>query len=355
MASNESKRIEYFDYLRVFAALGVILAHVAAQNWGRVGVNTFEWKVFNAFDIVSRYCVPMFVMVSGALFVGREIPLKKLYFKHILRLVIVFVVWSVLYYFTSGGTIKLLLTDTTAMLSVIIKGAYHMWFLLMMIALYMVIPFMNQIAKNDTILKYFLILSAIFAFVLPTLSVIISYYGNGVVKGLFAAVSYDVDTMRMFMVLGYPGYFLLGYYLNRITLSKKMRIVLYVSAILFSSIAVILSNVAAARTGALTPEFLEEFSVAMLVESAAVFTLFKYAVKDGSRIYPFIKKLSEYTFGAYLVHVLVIDLLNYRLGINTLFANPLISVPALVLLVYVLSTLVAFVLKQIPFIKKYLV
>ena len=75
----ESKRIIYFDYLRAIAVFSVIVLHVAAQNWHNADTNTFEWNVFNIYDGVSRWAVPIFVMISGALFLGRDYSLDTLY------------------------------------------------------------------------------------------------------------------------------------------------------------------------------------------------------------------------------------------------------------------------------------
>ena len=52
--------------------------------------NSLEWKVFNFFESIVRWSVPIFVMISGSLFLGREIPLRKMYSKYIFRMVIFF-------------------------------------------------------------------------------------------------------------------------------------------------------------------------------------------------------------------------------------------------------------------------
>ena len=95
--ANLKDRTVYFDYLRVFAAFAVIIIHTAAQNWYSVDVNSFEWQVLNFYDAIVRWGVPVFVMISGSLFLGKEIPLKKIYAKYILRMAISFIVWSVVY------------------------------------------------------------------------------------------------------------------------------------------------------------------------------------------------------------------------------------------------------------------
>ena len=82
MKDNErivAQRTIYFDYLRVLATFAVMILHISAQNWGACDVQSFDWQVFNFFDSIVRWSVPIFVMISGALFLNRDIPLKKIY------------------------------------------------------------------------------------------------------------------------------------------------------------------------------------------------------------------------------------------------------------------------------------
>lgn len=157
---NSADRTVYFDYLRVFATFAVMILHISAQNWYATDVNSFEWQVFNLFDSIVRWSVPVFVMISGSLFLSREIPLRKIYSKYIFRMAISFLVWSVIYaIFTEGDIIN--------KLSAAVQGKYHMWFVLMIIGLYMCIPIIKSIAETDEKIKYYLLLAFVFAFVVP--------------------------------------------------------------------------------------------------------------------------------------------------------------------------------------------
>ena len=66
-------RILYFDFLRVFATLAVMIIHVASQNWWYgTSVPSFEWQTFNFFNSIVRWGVPIFGMISGALFLNKR-------------------------------------------------------------------------------------------------------------------------------------------------------------------------------------------------------------------------------------------------------------------------------------------
>lgn len=153
-------RTRYFDYLRVFATFAVVIIHVAAQNWYTTDVNGFDWKVFNFYNSIARWAVPVFVMISGALFLPRKIDLKTMLTKYAFRLATAFIAWSIIYAIFSRWEME-------SRLGIIVYGYYHMWFVLMMIGIYICMPFIKQLVEKDFLIKYYLLLSFIFAFFVP--------------------------------------------------------------------------------------------------------------------------------------------------------------------------------------------
>ena len=67
-----------------------------------------------------------------------------------------------------------------------------------------------------------------------------------------------------------------------------------------------------------------------------------------------IRKLSEYSFGAYLIHPAFVNIVG-RLGLKALTFTPVISVPLTTAIVFLLSFGISAVLNHIPVIKKYIV
>lgn len=102
---RQTDRKIYLDFLRVFATFAVMILHISAQNWHSTDVNGFEWQVFNFFDSIVRWGVPVFVMISGSLFLNRETPLRIIYSKYIRRMITAFIVWSAIYAFFQDGPI----------------------------------------------------------------------------------------------------------------------------------------------------------------------------------------------------------------------------------------------------------
>jgi len=356
---QSKNRVVYFDYLRVFATLAVIFLHAAAQNWLMVDVRSTEWTVFNIYDSLVRWGVPCFVMISGALFLSRPIETKKIYGKYILRMVISYFAWSV-FYAAFFPVMKLLFVDgynfsIRSVVGATLRGPAHFWFIPMIIGLYMCIPLLKPIVRNQKNARYFLILALVFAFALPTISMMSGHFGGSFISALMDCVNRILGNMKFHMTLGYAGYFVLGYYLSEIELSARQRGIIYLLGIV-ASIAIIALNAAASRkAGSAVGSYYNELSVNVLLQSVAAFTLCKSLLKNGiPGCGKLISALSRCSFGAYLVHIFIMNMLEL-FGFHSLSLHPLLSVPALTAITAVLSFTISYIINRIPILNKYIV
>ena len=330
-----------FDFLRVFGAFAVMVLHVAASKWGATDIHTFEWEAMNFYDSIVRWAVPVFVMISGALFLSRDIPVRKIYGKYIFRIFTAFVFWAFFYVCLNDADVKILGID-------IIHGHFlHMWFLFMIAGLYMIVPFVKKIAESESLTKYFLVLAFLFAFVLPQSVEIISLFSEKYVKyaGTFA------EHFHLKFVGGFTAYFLLGYFLNNAQISPRAEYLIYIAGIAGFAATVLMSLHVSLLIGK-PSGFYNDHNVNVMFESISVFVFFKEKFNRPSRI---IRALSQYSFGAYLVHVAVIGLIINKLGLNTLAFTPAISIPVISVIVFVISFAISAALNHIPFINKYIV
>lgn len=260
--------------------------------------------------------------------------------------------WSVLYacwrYFVTHEK-----QSVREMLIAIIKGNFHMWFLFVIVGLYLIVPFLNKIATNEKLAVYFVVLAFLFSFLLPQMIQIIGLKFTGPSSILNEFIS----KFRMEFVLGYSGYFVLGYLLKRICIQKKTEIILYVLG--FCGLAItVFAGAWMARIEQSTNIFSDELTVNVLMMTVAVFVFVKQHWNrplKSEKSMRLLSYISKCTFGAYLVHPLLIDCLKRFAGITNLSFNPIISVPVLALLVFVCSMGVSAVLNKIPFVKKWFV
>lgn len=362
--SVNSSRKEYLDYLRVFAAFGVILIHVSTANFGAFYFDKNIWRVFSLYDSIVRWAPPIFVMISGALFLGREIDIKKLYSKYILRVFIAFLVWNFIYYLMASTSpwqqILFLFGENKAEAwASLLRTHYHMWFIQMIIGVYMCIPILKKIADNEKIGKYFILIGIIFTSLIPFLYNLVSDFGSEGLKTLVNSIRWNQEQGLFSFPLGYMYYFILGYYLANKEIEKKIRMIIYLLGIGGFIVTALLSKAVSFKYDDILLTYYDSLSIQVFFMALAVFVFFKYLPLKNGKFYKIVLLASKASFGVYLVHALVIEQLNIRLSVNTLSilapATPIkviFSTPILTLLVFVISMLVSVLLSKIPVIKR---
>lgn len=345
-------RIIYIDYLRVLATISVVVLHVAAQNWGQVEITSFEWHVFNIVDSAVRWAVPIFVMISGALFLDNDKPIdyKRLYLNNIVRLIVAFAFWSFVY-----SLVKIIYgaSITTAM-KAFITGNYHMWYIPMMIALYIMIPFIRKITESKKLTEYYLTIGFIFTFFIPEIINHMRHFE--LTKGLAEAFNAVFSNMSD-AGIGYVFYFVLGLYLNKYEIRLQLRKIVYILAVVSCFATTLLTVWFSYKTGTANQMFYGPFTINVLLMAIGIFIYIRYvlgSMKLPERGIKMVKIISKYSFGIYLSHALVLDIF-WRNGIDTLRMNSVMAIVVLSVVTLMISLIISSVLSHIPIIRKYVV
>ncbi len=229
-----------------------------------------------------------------------------------------------------------------------------MWFIPMIIWLYICIPIIKKIIESKDIMKYFLLLSLLFAFIIPMLTNLMDDFGFTFIEKVGNAIEAKISNINPSLVMGYTSYFILGYLLNRLDLKKKYRGIIYVLGILGVIMSIALTFCISTKKQEMSTTYYGNFSFCVLLESVAIFTLFKYHDFSRSRLGNLIPKLASYSFGVYMVHILVRDAVR-SLGLTSTTFTPLLSVPLMSIIIFLVSNVIAIILKRIPILRKYVV
>lgn len=354
----KKERIVYLDYLRVLAAVAVVMIHVSAQKWSDQSVFSGDWYAMNFYDSIARWAVPVFLMISGALQLSRECSLKKLYSKNILRLVVVYVVWSVLYA-VFYQTIKMLNEpDYTVSIISFAKSVYmdryHLWFIPMMAGVYLLIPVLKQVVENRKVTKYYLLVSGTLVFLLPTLmNAGADVFGGFVASAVKKAFSY-MGRFEITEILAWSVfYFLAGYYLSTTQLSAKRRKHLYILGICSLVATCLLNGVIGWKQQATVETYLHYNTANVAITAMAFFVWLKNKPFANSRVTVWMGHLSKYSLGVCAVHVMVLDILE-EVGIHALSMPPVISIPVLTAVITAVSFLICYGIGKIPFVSKWI-
>ena len=344
-------RIAYIEWLRVIACFAVIVVHVSGgQEWFSAKEVSFEWTIFNLYNSLVRWCVPIFIMISGALFLNpeKEIGIHKLYVHNTFRIFTSFVFWSFVYAsYNFIGSVDS--NRINGWIIQFLEGHFHMWFLWLIIGLYVLTPILRKISKEKKLMQYLILISIFFNFVIPFLLDVTDIFIPAF-QPIVRIIQSHLTNLNLQAIGGYITYFFLGYYLSTIRPERK-KVNLLIILFFFASLAIAgLTYMLFYIEGNPSQEFYEYSTFLVLVQSVSIFLTCKYYFcEKTSKI---ISILSKYSFGIYLVHMLIIYLLvSYR--ITPLVINPIFGIAMMSVLTFLISFGVIALISRMPIIRKW--
>ncbi|MCR5736919.1 MAG: acyltransferase [Eubacterium sp.] len=328
-------RYTELDILRIIALLAVISVHVPQDELFSLG--NWHWTYYTICGAAVTWQVPIFVMISGRFFLDpmKNITISGLLKKNISRLVIAFLFWDVIYqtFYILNGTYASL--NAKGILMEAIQGPYHFWFLFMLVCLYMITPFLRKFTDDKQLMQIFILLFFLFQ----------AWSGYGeMLPSIGSTVSALYVKTNFHFALGYSGYFVLGYYLYKYPLAKKQEFLLYALGILSfaATISIVVLKQDASYSKYLMPN--------VILEASALYTFFvnrMSKIEYKEKLRTFFAKLAEYSFGIYLIHPLVIDVLGL-FGIDSETITPMVMVPLLIIGCFMVSYMIVGLIKKIP-------
>lgn len=358
--NDKQERILYLDVIRVVAMIAVIMIHCAAENWYKLDGREFQWQVFNAYDSMVRFAVPLFVMLTGATMgnPAKKLDIGTLWKKNILRLAIAYVTWHLFYIFTDRSLCHQLMEafpeSVITVENILCTTRSHLWFLFMILCIYVCIPLLRLVTSSKQGLIYAIRIAILFSFIIPTilefpfftdqphLNVILTF----IKSKFYTATAYHLN-------FEYIAYFFIGYYLSTMKVDRKMAIKYLCIAFTGWAATFGISAAYAWHTHA-SYGFYENYTLPILAEAVGVFVVIKYIVSQhalGHRAIQIITVFSKYSFGIYLIHVFVIDQLT-EFGLSSVTFNPILATPLKVVVTLLISLLASVVLHHIPILKK---
>lgn len=343
MQDTTKQRRAAFDILRILSIISVVMMHVTASCLpGSYGGGAGDTAVL-LYNSVFHYGVPVFVMISGALFLApeRRISLKRLYLHNILRIVAVYLVWSTLYglydYSQYRASWKFILWE-------IVNSRDHLWYLPMIVGIYMLIPILSTWVRNAKVqeIRYFLGAFLVLQIACETIKAL----------PLPELVDFILKLRNIQLICSYVGYFVLGYYVVHIGFSEVVRKRIYIGGILgacLSAAAVVADSL---YRGVPTFTLVDSFTIFTFGVSLALFTAVYYRFTE-ARQSALLTNLGKDTLGIYVCHIGVMELLA-KSGFRADSLPVGIGIPVYLIIVLALSTLIAALLRRIPHIGRYI-
>jgi surface polysaccharide O-acyltransferase-like enzyme len=340
------------DLIRAVAIILVILLHASIEPNPYLTQMSPEgqmlWWTSDIYNSIARVCVPLFIMLTGALLlppIKADEPLRVFFKKRWNRVGIPVLFWGGAYFawriLVNGQTLTPL-----SFAKGILTGPYpHFWFVYILLGLYLVTPLIRVIVAhaNWNVIRYFFVLWLTGTAVIPLLT-------------LSAALSPAATWFQsaVFLLTGLLGYFILGAYWSKLRFRRSLLIL----ALVLSTVWTIVGTyfLVGALGEAYSQFFLDASSFSVIVASVALFLLLTSIPNQSLQSrYPKASRvlgaISENTLPIYLFHVMILEALQkgyfgFKLSVTTL--NPIISIPLVTVVTLLICLAIIVPLKKVP-------
>ena len=325
----------WIDFVKVVAAYAVVILHICVPMV--YAIDSPNWKIGNFYNSMVRFSVPVFVMVTGALLLPRTEELGVFLKKRFSRILYPFFFWSIIYLLMKIDFGKPIFEIAKYSFKQIKIGTeFHLWYIYMLIGLYLIIPVLTKWLSKATKKEVVYFLSIWIFVILLDLPIF---------NKLYSRIDFRYFT-------GYIGYLLLGYFLAKYHF-KYSR---WIGSALFGIgffITVYFTDLLTSFQGSFDGKFYNFLGANIVLAAAGVFLFFKDISLENNTFRNIIEFCSKYTYGIYLSHIFVMDLLTKYLSPASVI-NIWIGIPVLSLICFALSLFLTFSLSKIPLLGKYI-
>ena len=331
------------DLCRICGCLSVLMIHAGADIYHEVPLYGLSFKILNFISTAVRGGVPLFFMLSGALFLSRpKLELRRFLIRHPLRLTGLYYLWSLLYAVLRAVSGELSLGRD--FVYAVVAGHYHMWFLPAMALCYLFLPVVHAAVHGGGLDGRFL--TGLFL----ALGIALA---NCNLTPDPAPILYRFTQNFSLDYLPYLGYAVWGWRLQSLRMPKK--------TLVWAPLVWLAVTLLAARGNRWYSDYrstadgwlFSYFSLPSFLQASAVFCFF-LALRDHA--FPRadgIASLADATLGVYLIHPIVIEAIE-RAGFCVTKGAPVLSLLGFFLLLTALCFALVLIARRAPLLRRIL-
>lgn len=331
------------DLCRIFGCLAVLMIHTGADIYHEIPLQSFSFAAVNFISTAVRGGVPLFFMLSGALFLSRlKLDIRRLLVHHALRLTGLYYLWSLLYALlrlASGG-----LSFGPEFFHAVVAGHYHLWFLPAMVLCYLFFPPVHAAVHGGGLDGRYLL--GLF-FGLGILMVNLNLTPDPAPVLFRFTQNFSLD------YLPYLGYAVWGWWLAGRRMPEKTRWLSPLAYLAVTLLAAIGNRWYSGYKGEADGWLFHYFSVPSFLQASLAFCFF---LSLGERKLPAarpIAALADASLGVYLIHPMVLNVLE-RFGIRVTPAAPVVSLVGVFLLLAIVCFAFTLIARRIPGLRRIL-
>lgn len=283
------KRDFRYDIMKAVAIVLVVMVHCLPAVLGS-DLETSHHLLTQCVNVCISVCVPLFIIVSGALLLGRQETISYVLRHRLRRILVPFLVWSAIVYVSYKLTHEdvTLLKCVTGYFRDLVNMNIHevYWFVYMIFGLYVILPLLRIMVKAGKSVFNYLSLLVSCAMV----------FGACFPEATFVSWWYNRYIIWLFM-------FLAGYWIvSRSNVNWLFRLVSVIMFLVLGAICL------AIEVKDLSGGAFELVKVAFYLSTfCAMWSIFP--VRCSSRVFScVITGLSKYCYGIYLSHILFVSI-----------------------------------------------
>ena len=340
-AGGEKTRTPFLDVLKGVCLFGVILGHLCTWQIGEILPGTAQWNVSNLYNSLCRVCVPVFLMVTGWLVLGRRDcrQAEEKSWRKAGHFLLCYLVWSAGYTLIGrqGGGL-----DLPGFARGVLQGEFHLWYLLLLSGVYAMLPLLVRITRRRRDTDRALLVAFASTILLPSLA---GVPGFGWMEGFLD---------KFYLDTGYLFYLLLGCRMRRWPLQAPARRCVFLAGGIGTLWSMAATWRLSCQSGVFSDFWLDQRRLNVACGAAAVFLLFQQIPKlpPQGRAARIFRALADRSLGIYLVHV--VFLLGLRkFGISTYALPAIWWLPVLAAAVLAASWAAVSLASHIPFVKRF--
>lgn len=329
------------DLCRVFACLLILMIHAAADIYHELPLPGAAFFAVTFLSTLSRAGLPLFFMLTGTLLIAREkLDIKQNFIHRVLRFTGMYWLWSLFY--ALARALSGAFEGPYDFLYAVVAGHYHLWFLPAMVMVCLFLPVVHAAIHGGKLDGRYVVGLFLFLGV---------FLVNCNLTPDPAPLLYRFTQNFSLDYLPYLGYAVWGWYLSKREYSRRT---LWAAPLVFLAVtlaASVLNRWYSLYKNTADGWLFHFFSLPTFLQSTAAYCFFLALKGRTFRRVKLLTELSACTLGVYLMHPLMINVLE-RFG---LAPTPLAPVSSLLVFYLVLALscfALAFVLRKIPLVKR---
>ncbi len=344
------------DLIRTVGILLVVMLHVSNEYYAAIYPTQLEsalyWWTATIYKFLTLSCVPIFVMLSGALLLQPSKlnePIKVFLKKRANRIGWAYAFWSAVYlawgFFTRQVSVTFLNVIQGVIIGLFTGPYYHFWFIYLITGLYLVTPILRAVVayRHRTLLRYLIILWFLAVGVVPILQLLTGYALN----------------TSLFVFGGWIGYFVLGTFLQKVQVRSSILYGMFLLGLIWTVASTWFMNF---LFQSLDQEyfFFDYLTANIIVASVSLFMILSKFKSDwpGSNhphISRFVQAISCNTLPIFLFHIIILESLQrgyFGFKLSLTIIHPIIGIPLITIVTFFITFGLVLVMRRVPILRK---